>query len=192
MKKTILLFAGMLIFTVAGIAQVSLRPQIGIKTSDLSYQTVQGELQGKSGYIVGVDLQLGHPFYIQPGININPEKLQIKNVGDVAITKVNVPILLGFKFFEPSYDKTLGVRLFAGPNFAYNVSNSISGAITGIDVEDLKKFNLSGIAGAGVDLSIFFVDLGYNFGFSEAITPPDGVGVKINYLLINAGLRIGF
>ncbi|HPG06547.1 MAG TPA: porin family protein [Saprospiraceae bacterium] len=192
MKKAFSLTIALLLITTAVFSQISIRPQIGIKASDLSYGTIQGKLTGKSGYIIGLDFQFGHPFYFQPGLNINPEQLTIKNVGDVRITRVNIPVLVGFKLFEPSYQKSFGIRFFAGPNFAFKVNNTISGAINDISKEDFNQFTLSGIAGAGVDLSIFFLDLGYNFGLSDALSPQDVTGIKINYFLANAGLRIGF
>ena len=125
-------------------------------------------------------------------MNLNPSKLQIENVGDINITALNVPVMVGYKLFEQEGSRAFGIRLFAGPNFGFRINSKISDAITEIEPEDLKNFDLSAIGGVGFDLSILFVDLGYKYGITETISPKIGEGANLNSFMLNAGVRIGF
>ncbi|KPQ14986.1 MAG: PorT family outer membrane secretin [Algoriphagus marincola HL-49] len=192
MKKSAFLILLLLLASIQVFAQFSIRPQVGVQFTNLSYESIQGELNGKAGLAVGIDAQIGGTFYVQPGLMINPEKLEIDNVGDINVTKLNVPFMLGYRFFEPDGGRSFGMRVFAGPNFGFNINNSISDAITDITADDLKDFQLSAIAGIGFDISLIFVDLGYKIGLSETISPRVGEGASLNAFMLNAGLRLGF
>lgn len=192
MKKLILTSTVLVLLGVSAMAQISLRPQAGVLFNTLSYESAQGELTSTAGISFGADLQIGGSFYFQPGLNLNPVKLQIENVGDIKITALNVPVMVGYKLFEQEGSRAFGVRIFAGPNFGFHINDKISDAITDIEAEDLKKFDLSAVGGVGFDLSILFVDLGYKFGLTEKISPRIGDGANLNSFMVNAGVRIGF
>jgi hypothetical protein len=191
MKKLILTLTVLVFLGVSAMAQISLRPQAGILFNSLSYESVQGELTSKAGISIGADLQIGGSFYFQPGLNINPTKFQIENVGDIKVTALNVPVMVGYKLFEQE-SRAFGIRIFAGPNFGFHLNNTIADAITDIEAEDLKNFDLSAIGGVGLDISILFVDLGYKYGITETISPKIGDGANLNSFMLNAGVRIGF
>lgn len=192
MKKYFFLLCFTFLLSHSGFSQLSLRPQLGIQFSNFSLESIQGELTGSAGISYGIDLQIGTTFYVQPGVMITPLNFQIQDVGDIKITKLNVPIMAGYKLFEQEGSKAFGIRLFAGPNFAFNINDSISDAITSITLDDLNKFHLSGIGGIGFDISILFLDLGYRFGITETISPRNGSGANFNGFMANAGIRIGF
>lgn len=61
-----------------------LRPQVGLYFSSIDYESVQRAVKGKTGLHFGADLQIGSPFYVQPGLSITPLKMEIKNVGDIS------------------------------------------------------------------------------------------------------------
>jgi hypothetical protein len=190
MKKLILVSSLLVCFIAFSQAQLSLRPQVGIQFSSLSYESIQGELTGTAGLNFGADLQIGSTFYVQPGVSFNPIKLKLEDIGDIRINKFNVPIMLGYKFFEQEGSKAFGFRLFVGPNFAFTINETISEAINEITLDDLNKFHLSAIGGVGLDLSIFFLDLGYKYGLNKTISIGDGA--SLNGFMANAGIRIGF
>lgn len=192
MKKIILVSIVLVFLGLSASAQFSLRPQLGVMFNNLSYESVQGELTSKTGISIGADLQIGGSLYVQPGLHLNPVGFQVENVGDIKITALNVPVMVGYKLFEKEDSKAFGIRIFAGPNFGFHINSKIDDAITEIEAEDLKKFDLAGIGGVGFDLSILFVDLGYRFGLTETITPKIGEGQKLNAFMLNAGVRIGF
>jgi hypothetical protein len=192
MKKLIIASAVFVLFGYSAIAQISLRPQAGIKIANISYESVHGQLKGKTGISFGVDLQVGSTLFLQPGLNLTPMKLEIENIGDISINKLNFPVMVGYKFFEPDGGRAFGVRLFAGTNFAFSINDKISDAITDITLDDLKKFHLAAIGGVGLDISILFVDVSYKYGITKTISPKIGNASSLNGFLINAGVRIGF
>lgn len=191
MKKIILSAALLIIFSVNAMGQFSIRPHVGIYFSSLDYESVHGAVKGRSGLHFGIDLQIGAPFYIQPGLNITPVKMEIGNVGDISITQLNIPIMVGYKLTDQNLAKTFGLRIFAGPDFAFNVNENISELITDINSDDVKNYYLSGIVGAGVDINIFFLDVGYKFGLTDTISPKIGSGATLNYFVAFAGVRLG-
>ncbi|WP_194974686.1 outer membrane beta-barrel protein [Aquiflexum lacus] len=192
MKKFIYTTVVLLFMGYNAMAQFSLRPQVGIQFSNLTYEAVEGQINSQNGLSFGADVQIGGTLFVQPGLMVTPVKMEIDNVGDIAITKLNVPVMVGFKLFEPDGGRAFGMRVFAGPNFAFNVNDTISEAITSVTTDDLNNFQLSAIGGIGFDLSILFIDFAYKYGISETISPRNGVGAGLNAFMINAGIRIGF
>ena len=175
----------------AAYGQLSLRPQVGINFPSFSDEIIHGEFDGEVGYQFGADLQIGGSFYIQPGLNFQSNKLSIENVGDIKVSRINVPVMVGYKFFENEDSRAFGVRIFAGPNFAFHVNEDLDEAFTDIDKDDIKDFQIAGLVGAGVDISILFVDLAYKFGLSDFFEEDVADG-SINLFVVNAGIRLGF
>jgi hypothetical protein len=172
-----------------GISQVSLRPQVGVNSPSISDDLAVGDWGSSVGYQFGADLQLGGDLYIQPGLNFQTSKLSISNIGDIEISNINIPVMLGYNMGTEG--NTFGFRFFAGPNFALHVNEDIGDAITQIIPDDFKSFRISGVGGAGLDFSILFLDVAYNFGLTNWIEGAS-IEAKQNVFLINAGIRIGF
>ena len=191
MKRTIFASIFTLVFTTLAIGQLSLRPQIGINFPKFTEEISQGEFEGNAGYQFGVDLQVGGTFYIQPGLNFQSQKLTLKDVGDIDVSRINVPILAGYKFFESDGQRALGIRVFAGPNFAFTANEDLDEAFVGIDEDRIEDFLLSGLVGAGADIGILFVDVAYKFGLSKFFDDEVSDG-SVNLFLVNAGIRLGF
>jgi hypothetical protein len=190
MKKNIYFLFFLLLIGTGTYSQISLRPQLGVNFGSLDYKSVHGSVKAKTGFHFGADLQLGGTIYIQPGLNISTNKLQVEDFGDIDITEMNIPILLGLKFMQ-SGSKAFGLRAFVGPNFSFNIKETIDEKFTDISKDDLKNFQLSGIVGGGLDFSILFVDIGYKFGLTKYIETEDA-DQSIDYFIGNVGLRIGF
>lgn len=172
-------------------AQVSFRPQAGINFAQLSYKSVHGALKGKSGFHFGADLQIGSPFFVQPGLNFYSTNIEISEFKEISVEELTVPVMLGFKLFSGKKSSTWGIRVFGGPEFAYVVNKKIDAVFTDIKKEDIENFQVAGLFGAGLDLSIFFVDIGYKIGLSDYIKT-DKASTSVDYFYANAGLRIGF
>jgi hypothetical protein len=191
MKQTflIILFVWLLSFNAK--SQFSIRPQIGIKFTDLSYESIQGQLRGIPKFVFGADVQVGNKLYFQPGINYTPVKLEIKNVGDINMSKLNIPLLVGLKLFEPEGKRALGLRFYAGPNFSYILNKKISDAISDITLDELKDFHLSAIGGTGVDFGFFFIDIGYKYGITKFISGNNNKVATLNGFFLNTGVRLG-
>ena len=193
MKRIYITLTLILATTLAAMAQVSLRPQVGINFPSFTEEILEGKFKGNAGYQFGADVQLGNVFYVQPGANFQTANLELSDIGDINVSRLNIPVMLGLKFYGPEGDRAFGFRLFAGPNFAFNLNKDLDSALSEVSIrkDDLKNFHLSGMAGAGLDIGILFVDVGYKFGLSNYFDD-DITDGTINIFLVNTGLRIGF
>lgn len=189
MKRIILSVSLLLAVVQFGISQLSLRPQIGVNSPSISKDLAVGDWDSSVGFQFGADLQIGGDLYFQPGVNFQTSSLAVTNLGDIDVSNINIPVMVGYDLGTEG--NQFGFRFFAGPNFALHVSEDIGDAITDIIPDDFKSFRISGVAGAGIDVSLLFVDVAYNFGLTNWIEG-SAIEAKKNLFLVNAGVRIGF
>lgn len=176
-------------FVISLDAQISLRPQVGINSPSLSEDLQVGDWDASVGYQFGADVQIGSEVYFQAGLNFQISGLSIENVGDLDVSNINVPAYIGYRI--GTEDRALALRLFAGPNFSLHISEDLGDAINEINTDNIKDFRISGAVGAGLDFSILFADIIYNFGLSDFIEGAAIESSKQNVFLINLGIRIG-
>lgn len=185
-------------------AQLAIRPYVGLNNSKFSEELfTDGDAKGTFGYQVGIDLQMGNKFYVQPGLQL--EFLKNKKIEapvstledlDLSRTYLRIPFMLGYNF--TGADSPLGFRVFTGPNAAFKLSGKVGddGAIGDVDIEDEMKSVIFGWnVGVGVDLIKYvFVDAGYQFGITEVFDDTEGLnsGIRNNLFYLNAGLRFVF
>lgn len=179
------------VLTSSSIAQVSLRPQVGVNFPSFTDEIVHGKFKGNAGYQFGADLQIGKTLFIQPGANFQTDAIELERVGDIRVSRLNVPILLGLRLIQSDY-RAFGLRVFAGPNFAFNLNEDLDDAFDQIDIEreDLNNFQLAGLLGAGLDIGVVFVDLGYKIGLTKYFE--SNLDGSVNLFLLNVGVRLGF
>jgi hypothetical protein len=188
MRKEIIILFSSLTISLSSIAQLSIRGHLGINTQKIDFATIQGQIKGSTGLNIGLDVQLGNRFYFQPGINYSAKKFKIKGIGDIAANKINMPIMVGLRLFKHKTKFSKNIRLFFGPNFSTTVNEKISDAITDINKDDLKNFNLDVLSGVGADLKMFFIDLGYKYGLNDYIRK-NSKAAPLNGFLVNLGVR---
>ena len=188
MKKSILLSLACLTISLSNCAQLAFRGHIGVNSQKIDFETIQGQINGRTGFSFGIDAQLGNRLYFQPGINYTGKKFKIEGVGDIAANKINVPLVVGLRLVKPKSSFSNNIRIFIGPNLSTTVSERIADAITVVNKDDLKNFNFAAIGGVGLDLSVFFLDLGYKYGLSDFINK-NGTATPLNGFNVNAGLR---
>ena len=188
MRKIVILTLASLTISLSSFAQLSIRGHLGINTQKIDFETIQGQIKGSTGLSIGLDAQFGNRFYFQPGINYSAKKFKIDGIGEITANKINVPVMFGLRMFKPKSKSSNNIRLFLGPNFSTTINEKISDAITDIDKDDLKDFNLDAIAGVGVDVRIFFIDLGYKYGLNDYISK-NGKSAPLISFLVNLGVR---
>lgn len=193
MKKIIFTLALTVFGLYTASAQMSLRLFLGANSSTLT-DIDSANFDSKVGYQIGADLQFGSKFYVQPGIQfeyvantvVDP-RTSIEE--DYKRTNMSIPLLVGYSF--GGADSNWGLRLFTGPNATFNLGEKKEDEST-FENFDLNSVIWSWKAGAGVDfLSIFFIDIGYQFGLSEVFSDLEE-SPKNNIFYGNAGLRIRF
>jgi hypothetical protein len=190
-----LLFIIITLCTTVGVtqSQISFRPQVGINFPTLTDEIAGGKFEGNAGYQFGADLQLGGSFYVQPGLNFETARLsrnEGEGVGDIRVSRVNIPVVAGFRLASTE-DNSVGLRAYAGPNFAIHVNEDLDESLSFINKDNVRDSQVSGIVGGGLDLSIFFVDVAYKFGLSKFFEDINSDS-RINLFYVNTGVRLGF
>ena len=79
----------------------------------------------------------------------------------------------------------MNVRVYAGPDVSLVLNvpvNELS-----FTPNDFAKVRIDGTVGAGLDILLFSVDAGYNFGLSNVFS--DTYNGKAHYAFVNLGLK---
>ena len=113
------------------------------------------DLDGRTAYHIGLVAELGlsDKFAIQPELIYSAQGADESGF-DLDIDYLNLPILAEIKLTEM-------FSIQAGPQFGFKVNEG------DFEDEDLNDFDLSGAAGIEVNISKFFAQARYNFGFSD-------------------------
>ncbi|TVQ42768.1 MAG: hypothetical protein EA362_12545 [Saprospirales bacterium] len=176
-------------------AQFSLKPYVGINSTTLTNDLQDDEFKSGIGYQFGIDLLIGRRIYIQPGLYYelsNVGVISSEDIPDLKISRLNVPVFLGFKMFAEDVDKFFDIRIFTGPSASF-VTNFDSGkdglAVSG---DNVRNFNLAWNAGLGIDIFMFFVDVAYKWDVNDFFRNEMNSDASQNVFFVNAGLRFNF
>ena len=175
-------------------AQVSLRPQAGFNSSNLTKDLERAEFSDQLGFQFGVDLQMGNKFYIQPGIFWESNKNELKEriddrTAELTVSRIRIPVMLGYRLISDEAS-TIDARIFTGPNASFTVSKNLDETSL-LSKDDFKGAIYGWNMGIGVDIAIFFVDAGYQFGLNEVFEDVAS-SARNNLAYVNAGLRLGW
>lgn len=184
-------------------AQVEIRPFLGVNFSDVRETTDGNSTKAKLGGQIGASLMIGNNFHLNPGIAYFSRSTEFSSSDnfntDQKIEGVIIPILVGYRFVDPTTEPFLNFRVFAGPSVMFLTTTEYDNG----EYNDQVNWNSNqwgAQVGAGLDVSIFFVDFTYEFGLTNAndgLKGDNGLAnnfgeVKQNTFLINAGVRLSF
>lgn len=192
MKTNVQILVASLLLSLASLqatGQVIIRPQVGVNFPEFTKEIVGLEFKGNTGYQFGADVQFGSRIYLQAGLNFQTTKLSLTNSGDMTISRINVPIMIGNRLLDQNDGSSIGLRIFVGPNFAYHANTKLND-LPHFDDEEINEFHMSGLAGAGVDIGILFLDAGYNFGLSKLFDEDIIDKGSLGMWMVNAGIRL--
>lgn len=194
MKNTMALSL-LLCMTLTANAQFSIRPQLGYNSSTITKRFKDQTFGNEAGFQFGVDLQIGNKFYVQPGILWESANNELRdmingNNNSFQVNRVRVPLMFGYKLIGPDAGGLIDARIFTGPNASFVIDKDLKQHSL-INKDDFKNAVYGWNIGAGFDIAIFFVDLGYSFGLSEVFDQAAS-DARNNLFYVNAGLRIGF
>jgi hypothetical protein len=170
MKKVLLGVVFMLAFAIGTKAQVN----VGIK-GGANFSQLNGNNNFNSstlvGYQAGLFARFGGSVYLQPEVYLSSTggKFSDNNGYDanVRFTKLNVPLLVGFRFGKDD----LNFRLMAGPIYSYNINTSQNlSANFNAAYADFGHYNNSTLGlqgGVGVDIGPITTDVRYEGGLSD-------------------------
>jgi len=201
-KTTKIIFS--IVFTMAAItasAQLEIRPFVGANFSNVSETPDGTDTKAKLGGQVGAHVMIGNQFHLYPGIAYFSRSTEFTTVEDFntdqTVEGVILPLLVGYRFVDADSDPFMNFRVFAGPSVMFLTTTEYDNG----DFDEEVNWNSSqwgAQVGAGLDISIFFLDVTYEFGLTNAhdgISGEDNVfnnfdEVKQNTFLINAGVRL--
>jgi hypothetical protein len=199
--RTVFLSISFIIAALSCSAQLEIRPFLGANFSNVSETPDGTDTKAKLGGQVGAHVMIGNQFHLYPGIAYFSRSTEFSTDDDFntdqTVEGVILPLLVGYRFVDTDSDPFFNFRLFAGPSVMFLTTTEYDDGE--FDEEVNWNSNQWGAqVGAGIDLSIFFLDVTYEFGLTNAhdgIEGEDGlVGnfgeVKQNTFLINAGIRL--
>ncbi len=176
-------------------AQFKLRPQIGYNSSHLTKKYNDLNFGTEAGFQFGIDAQIGSKYYIQPGIFWESANNELKDIlqgnnSSFEVNRIRIPVMVGWRMLGPEMGGLIDFRLFTGPNISFTVDKDLKQTSL-ISMGDFKNAVYGWNIGAGLDLALAFVDVGYSFGLSEVFEGIES-SPRNNLFYINGGIRIGF
>lgn len=202
MKKLILLSAGVMIALV-GHAQLELRPTVGMNFTNVTESPDGTSVDARVGWQGGLSAMIGNQLYFEPGIHYFSKRTSYStdlpidnNVSvdfDQTLNGVNIPLMVGYRFFDVSEDPLINPQIFAGPSAQFLTKTEWSEGEFDEQI-NWKKYTWAAVVGAGLDISIAFIEVGYSFGLSKVAEPYDQVeefnDFRENTFYVNAGIRL--
>ena len=170
-------------------AQIVIKPAVGINFTDLS-KDEGGEFKAKVGWQIGGSVMFSmKKLYLEPGVFYVQKSTQFNSssstVSDVKfdINGIRVPVSIGYNFGDEK--STVNFRIFGGGS-AFILTNTKN-----IDKDALKNAMWGVHAGAGLDISLFFLDASYEWSLTDVSDDPNSVNVgKNRSIFVQAGIRL--
>ena len=173
MKKVILMFCLAFGFSQMSNAQIDFGIKAGVNYNNSgndSFETTGNDVingaEAKTGYHVGVwfrgDIPAFGGIYLRPEIVYTQVKTEfelLSNSDDYSFKKVDVPVLIGKKFFG-------FVNAFAGPSFQYIIEDDFK--FDNLTTDDFDKFSIGAQLGLGVEFGNLGVDVRWERGLSKS------------------------
>lgn len=212
MKKiSLTLFAIVLAFATSYGQHFDIRAYGGFNvlqlTSDEGTSLIDGvihdrKVSGRPGAQFGAALTFGSRFYVQPGFQYTIITSEVINENTVTkdvlkdeatINTISVPLKVGFRLINPEVENLFNARIFGGFDGSHVRSvdhSNKSNKTDDIEADDFTNLIVSADFGMGLDIFIFYVDLGYQLGLTPVYTGGDQA--KANAFYSNIGLRLSF
>lgn len=198
------LFAtALFLFSLSAMSQVEIRPFLGFNFSNVTKSPDGTSTQAKLGSQIGSHVMIGHRLHFNPGIAWFSRSTEYSSSNDVNVDQtvqgVIIPLLVGYRFVDPTTEPFANFRLFAGPSMMFLTKTEYDNGELNERV-DWNSNQWGAQLGAGLDISIFFIDFTYEFGLTnthDGISESEGLfenfsEIKQNTFIVNAGVRLSF
>ena len=216
MRKKILT-ALVAVFLVTSSAYAQLPLSVGVKAGanlsnvSLSNNDDDGDFKAKLGFKVGVDAKMKLPIsglFVQSGLEFTTKGYKFEEKYDDAKYEVNsnamylqLPVMAGYSIDAAG----LGINFMVGPYFAYGIGGKTKYKERDYDFPEYnfdskentfgkdayKKFDMGLTGAVGVEVSKFYVNLGYELGLSNiAHTDDSDVKAKNRNAFLTVGYKI--
>jgi len=187
MKKII--FSFLVPFVFASLANAQSKSTVGFyigpNFSNVNILSPDLSAVNHSGYQFGGYWRKGGFIYGQAGLEFQHLQTDLQtdtSSGLVDMKRIQLPLYAGFHILNL---KVVDLRAFAGPVIGYHYDYQIDNP--DFTTSDFNRFTVNGTIGAGVDVLIFSLDAGYNFGLNNLFSGNfDG---KADYGFVNLGVK---
>ena len=172
-------------------AQLKLKPAIGINFTDFSENPELGETSAKVGWQIGGTVLIGDKFYGEGGIFWTYKSTEYNSSDDqitfnTEISGIRIPAMIGYYLLKEEAT-LIGLRAFGGASVLI---------VTTVDALELTKDDFNDASwgvflGAGLDISMFFVDLKYEWSLTDVSSVASFDVGKSRSIFIDAGVKFG-
>jgi hypothetical protein len=191
--KKIYTITALLAVTTLSMAQVELKPAIGINITDVSKDPSSGKAKGQAGFQFGASVLIGDKFYVEPGVFWVKKSTQFVEEGttpdelDLDMSGIRIPVAIGYHLLGHE-ESTAALRILGGAS---------AFVVTSVDAEGVDKDDFSSpawgvFAGAGLDIWILFLDVKYEWSLTDVASVTDFDIGKHKGFYTNAGVRFRF
>lgn len=182
---------GFLVFvSYSAVAQVTIKPAVGINLTDFSKDPSTGKYRSQVGYQFGGSVALGTRAYIEPGLYWVKKSTEYvtenTNEDDIKydISGLRIPVTIGANLFGTE-KSLIGLRVFGGAS-AFLLTD-----IKNLDKDDFKTASWGVFAGAGVHVGVLFVDVSHEWSLNNIQKDVSQIDIgKTRSLFAQAGVRI--
>jgi hypothetical protein len=198
MKKTILLFIAIFLFTGFSFGQMTLGFRLGYNGNKLTTNLDSITSQFKSGFHLGVFSRFGKRIYFAPellytfsGSSLSSSSPDSAWKQNIRIGSLDVPLLFGLNIIRSQMIKW---RVEAGPVMSFVLNkkiedvNSFTGPITTADINSAQWMVM---LGTGLDLWFVTLDVRYEYAFNSLISDIKDYSfdTKNNFVVVSLGFK---
>jgi hypothetical protein len=189
-KNLFIIIISFLLLTTSAYSQLEIKPAIGINAANFSEDPVNGETSANIGWQLGGTIKMGDKLYGEGGIfwtykSTKYEEADTTFTFNTEISGIRIPALIGYHLIGGG-GGTLGLRAFGGASvFIVTQVNAFE-----LTKDDFNKASWGVFLGAGIDFSILFVDVKYEWSLTDVSSVTSFDVGKSKTLFINAGVRL--
>ena len=153
-------------------ARSSFKVSAGVNINDMSLDSDVGiESRVGVGYNLGLSYKRGRFFYYEIGVRYNNRSFDFNDPtnqekSSLKLSAIDIPLTGGINITSFA-DRLVGVRVFVSAIPSFTLNKNVDKIFLAED--DISDFVFYGQAGVGVDILFFFIEAGFNYGFSDIV-----------------------
>lgn len=156
-------------------ARSSFKVWAGVNVNGLNIDNTRDPITSEAtlGYNLGISYKRGRFFYYEVGARFNQRAYDFSNTFDSSYTSnfsmsaLDIPLTAGLNITS-FVDRLVGVRVFVSGIPSFTLSKDEGSWVKSKD--QIEDFIFYGQVGVGLDITFFFIELGYNYGFSDIVS----------------------
>ncbi len=170
-------------------ARSSYKVFAGVNLNDLGLDSADDvSSSAGAGYNLGISYKRGRFFYYEIGARYNKRSFDVtmsfdddtsenQTTNSLSVSAIDIPLTGGVNLTSFA-DRLIGVRLFVSAVPSFTLGKDVGGLL--LEEDDINSFMFYGQGGIGIDIAFFFVEVGYNYGFSNIINDMNNESITSN------------